>query len=166
MFVGYWLGNAPTPPDHAVAEGNELAILVLDLFGGEVGPGGAGLSNRATLFAAAATAMRRILVDHARAKSTKKRGGPRGELGDRIPLDVIEAARTAEPDQILALDDAISRLEHVDERAATVVKLRFYGGLEQSAIGELLDVSERTVKRDWEFARAWLRQSFDETEAD
>ena len=95
-------------------------------------------TNRRRFYGAAATAMRRILVDHARARAMQKRGGPAAERGDRMPVDVLEAARSSEPEQILALDDAISRLESVDERSASVVRLRFFGGLTQDRIAEVL----------------------------
>jgi RNA polymerase sigma factor (TIGR02999 family) len=114
-------------------------------------------SDRAAFFGAAATAMRRVLIDHARGKATAKRGGPRRERGVRVTLDALDAAETLEPDDLLSLDEAISRLEQVDERAARVVRLRFYAGQGIEAIAEMLGVSDRTIKRDWEFARAWLR---------
>jgi RNA polymerase sigma factor (TIGR02999 family) len=126
-------------------------------------------ANRRGFFTAAATTMRRILIDYARARASEKRGGrtPRGER--RVPLDVLEAAANLDPQEILALDDACSRLEEVDERAATVVHLRFFGGLEIAEVAEMLGVSERTVKRDWEFARALLREAMasqDDTDDD
>lgn len=113
-------------------------------------------SGRSGFYAAAAKAMRRILIDHARAKATKRRGGGPRERRDRVSLDVLTAARDLNPEEFLSLDDAICRLEEVDTRAAAVVRLRFYSGLQQDAVGVVLGVSERTVKRDWEFARAWL----------
>jgi len=121
-------------------------------------------ANRAMFFKAAATAMRRILVDHARAKLARKRGGEQARAGGRISLDLLEVADSADPSRIVALDDAISRLEQVDERAASVVRLRFFAGQELAAISEMLGVSERTIKRDWEFARAWLWQTIEQDE--
>lgn len=115
-------------------------------------------TNRATFYAAAATAMRRILVDHARSRAREKRGGsPSDAL--RVSLDVIEAARDTPPHAILALDEAIERLAAIDPRAAEVVRLRFFAGLEQSEIGEVMGCTERTIKRDWAFARAWLHDA-------
>ena len=113
-------------------------------------------SGRAGFYAAAGKAMRRILIDHARAKATDKRGGAARDRRDRVSLDVLAAAQELNSDEILSLDRAICRLEEIDERAATVVRLRFYAGLKQDAVAGVLSVSERTVKRDWEFARAWL----------
>jgi RNA polymerase sigma factor (TIGR02999 family) len=144
--------------DHTLGATALVNEAYLRLFGddGSAIPEG-GWGSRSALFAAAATTMRRILIDHARARTAQKRGGPRvSSFG--VPLDVIEAARTAEPDQILALDEAITRLETIDARAAQVVRLRFYAGLELADVARLNDVTDRTVKRDWNFARAWLRQ--------
>jgi RNA polymerase sigma factor (TIGR02999 family) len=100
----------------------------------------------------AAEAMRRVLVDHARTKKRIKRGG-----GARRDItDVASLAADEDPQQILSLDDAIRRFEGVDPQAASVVKLRFYAGLSIDEVADALGVSSRTVKRDWQFARAWL----------
>jgi len=106
---------------------------------------------------AAAEAMRRILIEHARRRSRLKRGGDQ----KRVSLGVIEATISSAtvPDdssQLLALDDAMRRLEENDPRAAQVVRLRFYGGLTIEQAAEAMELSPRTVKREWEFARAWL----------
>jgi RNA polymerase sigma factor (TIGR02999 family) len=117
-------------------------------------------ADRGAFFAAAATTMRRVLVDHARGRLAAKRGG--GDAGtagarwQRVPLDALEAARAVDPARLLELDEAMEALEAVDPRAAEVVRLRFFAGLEMSEIAELTGVSERTCKRDWAFARAWL----------
>ena len=111
---------------------------------------------RAHFFDVAAKAMRHVLVDHARARAALRRGGPGAGRG-RVPLDVLEAARTAEPEQLLELDDALTRLEAIDARAAEVVRLRFYAGLPLAQIAELNNVTDRTVKRDWDFARGCMR---------
>src|SRR5215475_3592074 len=109
-------------------------------------------ANRAHFFHAAAEAMRRILIEHARAKFGAKRGGARKKL----PLDVVDLAAEADPTQILALDEAIFRLEQKDADAARVVRLRFYAGLSVEEIAKATGRSPRTVKRDWAFARAFL----------
>ncbi len=121
-----------------------------------VPPVDAGLvwSDRRAFFSAAATAMRRVLVDHARARNAEKRGGAARRTD--IEADALAAATAMEASDFFSLDEAISRLEGVDARAAEVVRLRFYSGLEIKEVAELLDVSDRTVRRDWEFARAWL----------
>jgi RNA polymerase sigma factor (TIGR02999 family) len=117
-------------------------------------------NDRGHFFRAAAEAMRRILVDHARASKTQKRGGGSGGRGGRAALEIesVVAAAEADPAGILALDEAISRLEKVDPQAAAVVRLRFYAGLGVETVAEALGLSARTVKRDSAFARAWLRQ--------
>jgi RNA polymerase sigma factor (TIGR02999 family) len=97
-------------------------------------------------------AMRRILIEHARARLGPKRGGG----GKKLPLDVVDLATTDDPEQILALDDAISRLEKQDPDAMRVVQLRFYAGLSVEETASALGISERTVKREWAFARAFL----------
>jgi RNA polymerase sigma factor (TIGR02999 family) len=153
--------------DHTLGATALVNETYLRLFGdeGSAMPEG-GWGSRSALFAAAATTMRRILIDHARARAAQKRGGSR-VTRDAVPLDVMEAARTAEPEQILALDEALTRLETIDARAAQVVRLRFYAGLQLADIAKLNDVTDRTVKRDWNFARAWLRQHLgDEREID
>lgn len=151
-------------PDHtlsATALVNETFLRLFRLAGVDE-PAQLHWMNRATFFKAAATAMRRILVDHARAKATKKRGGEIKRTHRPISVDVLEVAANTDPATIVSLDEAITRLEKVDERAASVVRLRFFAGQELIAIAELLDISDRTVKRDWEFARAWLQQAMDE----
>ena len=109
-------------------------------------------TSRAHFFAAAGEAMRRILVDHARERGRIKRGGDR----DRMPLNVAELAAEQNSSQILALDEAIRRLEREDARVFRVVMLRFFAGLSVEETAKAMNVSERTVKREWAFARAWL----------
>jgi RNA polymerase sigma factor (TIGR02999 family) len=122
--------------------------------------GNEGWASRAQFFAAAAEAMRRILIDRARKRSRRKRGGDEeGKPLRQVALDLEEVAQLADdrdPDTILALDDAIERLARRDERAAQVVRLRFYAGLSVDEVAETLGTSVRTVLRDWAFARVWL----------
>jgi RNA polymerase sigma factor (TIGR02999 family) len=115
-------------------------------------------ANRAHFFAAAAEAMRRILIDHARAKRGSRRGGDVRKL----PIGVIDLAAADDPDQIMALDAAISRLEDQDADAARVVRLRFYAGLSVEEVAHSLGVSARTVKREWAYARAFLYRVLEE----
>jgi RNA polymerase sigma factor (TIGR02999 family) len=114
-------------------------------------------ANRAHFFHAAAEAMRRILIEHARAKGGPKRGAGR----QKLPLDVVDLATQADPIQILALDEAISRLEQKDPDAARVLRLRFYAGLSVAEVAKAVGASARTVKRDWAFARAFLLRALD-----
>jgi len=108
--------------------------------------------NRAHFFGAAAEAMRRILVDRARAKQALKRGG---DL-ERVDLDAIELPSPMPDDELLALDEALNRLATVDTRAAEMVKLCFFVGLTQAEAARELGVSLATAERVWGFARAWL----------
>ncbi|MFG0291835.1 MAG: ECF-type sigma factor [Phycisphaerales bacterium JB050] len=137
---------------------NESYLRLFRATTGEDTP--ASFEHRHAFYKAAATAMRRILIDHARARVAAKRGGKqvRSSIGGAVSLDVLEASAQADPVDLLSLDDALCRLEKEDERAGAVVRLRFYGGRSVEEIAELLGVSSRTVKRDWEFARARLQQ--------
>ena len=140
----------------------------LKLFRPGAGEGGSPVepwADRRAFFAAAVTAMRRVLVDHARARLTKKRGGSSRRPMPNFDADAVAAAESLEPAEFLSLDEAISRLHEVDERAAQVTRLRFFAGLSVEAVAELLEVSDRTVLRDWNFARAWLRDALLEDDA-
>lgn len=110
--------------------------------------------SRAHFFAMAAIAMRRILVDHARRRTAAKRG----QGGDKVPLDdILDTFPSPLPDpRLLALDEALTRLEAFDPRQGRVVELRFFMGLSVEDTAALLDISTGTVKRDWAAARAWL----------
>lgn len=108
--------------------------------------------DRAHFFGVAAEAMRRILVDYARRRGAEKRGAGR----DPLPLDDVEIAVVDRAEQLLALDAALDRLENVDARLARVVLYRFFGGLSEEEIAELVGVTARTVRRDWVKARGWL----------
>lgn len=115
--------------------------------------------NRGHFFAAAAEAMRRILIDNARQKRSLKRGG---ELA-RVPLE--DDARVAKvPDdheELLSLDEALTEFAKHDAQAAELVKLRYFGGLTIDQAAEVLGVSPRTAKRYWTYARAWLKRAID-----
>ena len=109
--------------------------------------------DRAHFYAIAAQTMRRILIDHARARIAGKRGGEQ----ERVSLTAVEGWNpVAQSQDVITLDQALSKLEKADARAARVVELRFFGGLREEEIAEVLGVSIITVKRDWKVARAWL----------
>jgi RNA polymerase sigma-70 factor (ECF subfamily) len=108
--------------------------------------------SRAHFFGIAAKVMRRYLTDHARHHSAKKRGGTE----TIIALDERSIASQQKSMEAVALDEALNRLEKIDERRAKVVEMRFYGGMTEEEVAEVMGCSSRTVKRDWEFARAWL----------
>lgn len=105
------------------------------------------------LLAAAAQAMRRVLIDHARARVRLKRGGGSARL---VSLDAVDLAATGSFDGILAVDEAIRRLEQAYPKAAEIVRLRFYVGLSMEEVAKALGMSERSVFREWSYARAWL----------
>lgn len=120
--------------------------------------------DRAHFYAVASRVMRRILVDHARKHIAGKRGGG----FDLLPLNDAIVFSPGRSGQIVQLDEALTRLAETDERAARVIELRFFGGLSVEESAEVLQVSPRTVKREWTFARAWLRAEFglgEQTEA-
>jgi len=105
-------------------------------------------------YSAAAEAMRRILIEEARRKGSLRRGG--GRL--RLSLDEVQLASDTPADSLLAIDEALEKLAAEDPGKAELVKLRFFGGLSVVEAGKHLGISERTVKRHWAFARAWLYQ--------
>ena len=128
-----------------------------------------GWESRAQFFAAAAEAMRRILIDRARARAREKRGGLEGRAPQRISVSDLAPADLAldyDLDRIVELDRAIERLREIDERGASVVRLRFYTGLTLEETADVLGVTARTVKRDWTFARAWLLGALRESGAE
>ncbi len=108
--------------------------------------------NRAHFMAVAAQQMRHILVDHARARFTEKRGG---NLLN-ISLDDVNVVGSMRDESLLALDEVLTRLEALDSTASRLVEMRFFGGLTERETGEALGLSVSSVKRKWEFARAWL----------
>ena len=115
-------------------------------------------NGRGHFFAAAAEAMRRILVDGARRKAARKAGGGR----DRVDLDRVEPAIDAGPDlNLLALDEALRQLEAEDPRKAELVKLRFFAGPTAEQAAAALGVSTSTAEKDWAYARSWLRVAID-----
>lgn len=108
--------------------------------------------NRAHFFAAAAEAMRRILIDNARRKNYLRHGGG----AERVNLDGLDLAASVDDEQLLALNEALDHLAAHDATKAQVVKLRFFAGLTNEQVARVLGVSEPTVKRHWAYARAWL----------
>jgi RNA polymerase sigma factor (TIGR02999 family) len=109
-------------------------------------------NSRGHFFAAAAEAMRRILIDRAREKRAEKRGGTR----KRLDIDAVDLATTATPDQLLALDEALAKLARGAPAVARLVELRYFAGLTVGEAGKALGISTATAYRDWDYARAWL----------
>lgn len=115
------------------------------------------LASRGQFFAVAARAMRQVIVDHARAHRAQKRGG-----GVRaLPLDEERIAVADQAEEILAVDEALKRLAKRGSRLVQVVECRFFVGLTEEETAEVLDLSRRTVQRDWIKARAWLLSALD-----
>jgi RNA polymerase sigma factor (TIGR02999 family) len=115
--------------------------------------------NRAHFFAIASRVMRRVLLMHARKKQALKRGGGH----PHVPVDEVSVVSTENPEEVIALDDALSRLEALDDRLARVVECRHFGGLTVKETAVALDVSPATVKRDWRTAKAWLYRALGST---
>jgi RNA polymerase sigma factor (TIGR02999 family) len=136
----------------------QTTALVHEAYLRIAGARGDGWSGRAHFFGAAAEAMRRILVERARARGRLKRGGDRR----RLDLDRLDLAGEEGADDVLAVDEAVSKLAREDPRAAEVVRLRFFAGLDVPEIAAVLGVAARTVKREWVFARAWLLRELGE----
>lgn len=135
-------------PDHTL----QATALVHEAYDKLLGNQELSWESRAHFFNAAAQAMRRILIDHARGANALKRGGDH----KRVPLGLLDLAQNHEPAQIMALEEAMATLEGEDPRAAQVVALRFYAGLPVERIALAMGISERTVCREWSFAKARL----------
>jgi RNA polymerase sigma factor (TIGR02999 family) len=134
-------------PDHTL----QPTALVHEAFLRLAGAAPLSAQDRTHFLRTASQAMRRVLVDHARARNAQKRGGAL-----QVTLDEAIAGRTESPIDMLALDDALDRLGAAEPRWAQVVELRYFAGLEIPEVAAALGVSPATVKRDWQFARAWL----------
>ena len=139
-------GESPGQTLTATALVHEAYVRLVDVEGDQH------WSSRGHFFAAAAEAMRRILIDNARRKRSRKGGG---DLL-RHDVDVVEVALPEPADDILALDEALKKLQAVDEKAAELVRLRFFAGLPIPEAAQILGVSPRSADRLWAYARAWL----------
>ncbi len=151
---------------HSIAEGQmarerkghtlQTTALVHDAYlrlVGEGGGDGRAFKNREHFYHAAAEDMRRILIEYARRRGRLKRGGDRQRAS---VANLAELAAEGDFEEIVAVDDAIRRLEEMDARMGRMVRLRFYAGLSVAETASVLGTSERTVLRDWDFARTWL----------
>jgi RNA polymerase sigma-70 factor, ECF subfamily len=118
--------------------------------------------NRAQFLGLAASMMRRILVNHARDRSARKRGGN----PERVSLSLVESPSGRPDVELIALEDALQRLAGLDQRKGRVVELKFFGGLTIDEIAEVLGISAATVEREWAFARAWLYDAIEGAEAE
>lgn len=144
-------------PDHtlsATALANEAYLKLVDQTKAD-------FRSRQHFMAIAAQAIRRILIDHARSRQRLKRGGN----DSPVRLNTSIAADSSEVVDLLALEDALLKLEKIEPEKARVVELRFFGEMTEAQIADLLGITERTVRRYWQYARAWLyRELSEETE--
>jgi RNA polymerase sigma factor (TIGR02999 family) len=135
----------------------QATALVHEAYLRLVGPDGGGAKqtwdHRGHFFAAAAEAMRRILVESARRKQTLKHGGDRDRFGEEIDI-----ASPEKPEQVLALDEAVDRLQRDSTEAAELVKLRYFAGFSNEEAASILKISPRKANQIWAYARAWLRE--------
>jgi len=141
---------------HMVSErrGHSLqaTALVHEAFLRIVGDREGGWASRAQFFVAAAEAMRRILIENARARGRVKNGGGQ----QRVTLTGVDLAAPEDLEQVLAVDEALAQLQQTDSRAADVVRMRFHAGLSEAETAAALGMSKRTVRREWAYAKAWL----------
>lgn len=150
------------PPKGAAGTATlQPTALVHEAFLRLIGHDAADYQSRTHFLATAATAMRSVLVDHARARGAAKRGGG----WCRITLDEAAAFQPENEVDLSALDEALARLARLKQRAARIVELRFFGGMSVEEVADCLGVSARTVKGDWRTARAWLRAELAEANA-
>ncbi|CAN5579820.1 ECF-type sigma factor [soil metagenome] len=139
----------------------QATALVHEAYLKLVGPRDVPWQSRAHFYAAAAEAMRRILIDHARAKAAGMRGGPDARRA-AIELNSLPDPNSAQDAAgFLILDDAIVRLEQADRDAATVVRLRYFAGLSIEQTARAMNISPATVKRHWSYARGWLKETIE-----
>ena len=108
--------------------------------------------NRGHFFSAAAEAIRRIMIERARRKSRIKHGGGQ----ERVNIEIIDIADALPDEKVLLVDEALERLEKEDPETAQIVKLRFFGGLNNDEIAKITGINGRTVRRQWDYAKAWL----------
>ncbi len=118
--------------------------------------------DRVHFYAVSSNVMRRVLVDHARALKTKKRGG----LNHKVPISDLQLASFENASELLSLDDALKNLAKIDERKSRVVEMSYFGGMNQKEIAGFLEVAVKTVQRDLKFAKLWLLRELSETSSD
>lgn len=141
----------------------EPTILVNELYLKMCGKGHAKWDSRAHFFGSVANAMTQLLIDHARRRKALRRGGDRRRVPLEIAVGELANLDIASDDAAIAALGKIDELAREDQRAASVVRLRFLLGLSVPQTAAVLEVSERTVKNDWAFARAWLKRAMEES---
>ena len=132
----------------------QTTALVNEAYVRLLGAGPLPWESRAHFFVTAAQTMRRVLIDHARKRQSAKRTGS----AERVSLDEALLLVEEDPTRFVDLDGALTRLGEMDARQARIVELRFFGGLNVEETADVLKISEKTVKRDWALARAWLEE--------
>jgi RNA polymerase sigma factor (TIGR02999 family) len=147
MARHYMRGEREGHTLQATALVNEAWIRLVDATG-------VNLQDRAHFFAVSAQMMRRILVDAARARRSDTRGGP----APRVNLDAAPELGSSRDRELVALDDTLNTLAQIDPRKATVIELRFFGGLSVEETAAVLKISPQSVMRDWKLAKAWLQR--------
>ena len=145
-------------PDHTLQPTARVHEAYLRL----VGDAGASFDSRAHFFSAAANAIRRVLVEHARRRGRLKRGGDR----IRIDFDNLQPMEEERDERVLALDEALQQLEELDPDKARLVELRFFAGMSVEEAAQALKISESTAARNWRMVRAWLQGALTEPEPD
>ncbi|MBK8467517.1 MAG: sigma-70 family RNA polymerase sigma factor [Chloracidobacterium sp.] len=135
-------------PDHTL----QPTALVHEAYMKLAGESALAVESRAHFYGMASRIMRRILVDYARHHNAEKRGG----AAHRYSIENIDIIPDQSAGDLLELNDALQKLEQVDERKCRVVDMRFFGGLNEAEIAEILGINEKTVRRDWQFAKLWL----------
>ena len=145
-LAGYYLQRER--PDHTL----QATALVHEAYVRLFSDGDCAWRDRTHFFNVAAQQMRRLLVDHARAAQAEKRYG--GKI--KVSLEALTGVAEERDEDLIALDEALGRFEALYPRASRIVELRFFGGLTEKEAAEVLEISTATLKRDWDFARAWL----------
>ncbi len=136
----------------------ESSALINEVYVKLAGQRSANWKNRGHFFRVASELMRRILVDHAKKKHRKKRGGPADDLAIEDISPTLKLATPQRQDvDLLALDEALERLAKVDKQQVQIVELRYFSGLDVKETAAALNISPATVKRDWAVAKAWLK---------
>lgn len=143
---------AHEPPGNSVQASDLVHEAYLRLKNGKTGDGGPRWESRAQFFNAVAETMRRVLVDAARKRRSLKRGG---DLR-RLPLQDDRVTLPSDPELILSIDEVLTALAGVDEKAAAIIRLHYFTGLSIDEVAETLEISRSQAYRQWEFARAWL----------
>ncbi len=136
------------------AQSIQATVLVSDAFMRLIDAGEVDWESRNHFFALASNTMRRVLVEHARARSRQKRGGD----VQRVPLDEVIMLSADRDHDVLALDDALRRLEELDPRQADIVTMRFFGGMSMADVATAVGLSKRNCEREWTLIKAWLRR--------